>query len=322
MEEIIKQHRPNLSQSTIKTYLSCISNIRKGTKLDLESPKDFITHSKEILEYLSSMKPAVRKTKLASVVVLLDDKKKEQSDELKHTLELYRKKMMADVKIYDKDNEDQELSESQKEAFIPWEDVLKKYEELKSEVKPLWKKENLSQWEFRALQDYVLLSCYVLIDPRRSMDFSDFKIRNFDNITLKSRDNFMEVPKNKKKPAEFVFNSYKNWKKLGQQKIEIPKELKKIISDWSNINKTDYLIVNSKSKKIGQEGITKILNRIFGKNISSSMLRHIYLTHKYGDVNLKDLNETAKNMGSKKIDTVLSYVQKDAKELSKEDKET
>jgi hypothetical protein len=30
--------------------------------------------------------------------------------------------------------------------------------------------------------------------------------------------------------------------------------------------------------------ITKLLNKVFGKNIGSSMLRHIFLTDKYGDI--------------------------------------
>ncbi|MFN9957216.1 MAG: hypothetical protein ACK55I_29280, partial [bacterium] len=31
-------------------------------------------------------------------------------------------------------------------------------------------------------------------------------------------------------------------------------------------------------------GITRVLNRIFGKKVGSSLLRHIYLTGKYGKI--------------------------------------
>ena len=41
--------------------------------------------------------------------------------------------------------------------------------------------------------------------------------------------------------------------------------------------------------------ITRILNRIFGKKVGSSMLRHIYLSHKYGD-KLEEMKEDADKM--------------------------
>jgi hypothetical protein len=51
------------------------------------------------------------------------------------------------------------------------------------------------------------------------------------------------------------------------------------------------------SQVISSSGITTQLNRIFApKKISSSMLRHIYLTDKYGDVK-EEMAEDAKAMG-------------------------
>jgi hypothetical protein len=41
--------------------------------------------------------------------------------------------------------------------------------------------------------------------------------------------------------------------------------------------------------------ITRILNRIFGKSIGSSMLRHSYISSKYAAVN-EEMKEDAKNM--------------------------
>lgn len=42
--------------------------------------------------------------------------------------------------------------------------------------------------------------------------------------------------------------------------------------------------------------ITRILNKVFGKKVGSSMLRHIYLSSKYGNVS-KEMKEDAKIMG-------------------------
>jgi hypothetical protein len=42
--------------------------------------------------------------------------------------------------------------------------------------------------------------------------------------------------------------------------------------------------------------MTKIFNKIFNKKISSSALRHIFLSDKYGDV-VKEMKEDADKMG-------------------------
>ena len=43
--------------------------------------------------------------------------------------------------------------------------------------------------------------------------------------------------------------------------------------------------------------ITKILNKIFGRNIGSSMLRNIYLSSKYSGM-MKSLKEDTAHMGT------------------------
>jgi len=50
--------------------------------------------------------------------------------------------------------------------------------------------------------------------------------------------------------------------------------------------------------------ITRILNKIFGKNIWSSMLRNMYLSNKYGDM-VDELKSDTKDMGTS-IDVALS----------------
>jgi hypothetical protein len=165
---------------------------------------------------------------------------------------------------------------------------------------------------------------YVMIPPRRSQDYASFKIRNFDE-TADSVDNYMvNYNKNKKKGnATFVFNTYKNSKRLGRQTInDIPKPLEKLIDTWKLFNKSDYLLVNGQGKPITQSRIAVMLNDIFGgRNISSSLLRHIYLSDKFKDVNLEDLEKTAHDMGQKDIRRTLKYVDKNYDEIVKKNGE-
>ena len=52
--------------------------------------------------------------------------------------------------------------------------------------------------------------------------------------------------------------------------------------------------------------MTKLFNKIFGKRISSSALRHIFLSDKYGDT-VKDMKEDAEKMGHT-VETQKTYI--------------
>jgi site-specific recombinase XerD len=148
------------------------------------------------------------------------------------------------------------------------------------------------------------MGLYTEIPPRRSLDYTAFKIKNIDE----AKDNYLQVKKGKYK---IVFNKYKNSSRLGSQVIDIPPAFGKILKKFIDKNPYDYLIVNNVGKPVLQNHITKILNRLFDKQVSSSLLRHSYLTHKFGDVDLKDLEQTTEDMGNKDVARSLKYVSKE-----------
>ena len=91
---------------------------------------------------------------------------------------------------------------------------------------------------------------------------------------------------------------------------------------WKLFNKSDYLLINNQGKPVSQSKIANWLNDIFGgKNISTSLLRHIYLSDKYKDVDLQDLTDTAHAMGQTDVRRTLKYVDKDYDNLVNEKKE-
>jgi hypothetical protein len=266
----------------------------------------------------------VRKSKISVIIAILDDKHNDHTEELAEALKDYRKVMTEDANKVNKREISQELSDKQRDNLISQEEVTKVYNDLKAEATPLLKKQILNRAQFDTLQKYVLLSLYVLIAPRRSLDYASFKIRNFDE-KAESADNYMvNYNKNKKKGlASFVFNTYKNSKRLGRQTVDnIPKPLEKLIDTWKLFNKSDFLLVNGQGRPITQSRIAVLLNDIFGgKNISTSMLRHIFLSDKFKDVNLKELEETAHDMGQKDIRRTLKYVDKNYDEIVKKNGE-
>jgi hypothetical protein len=60
---------------------------------------------------------------------------------------------------------------------------------------------------------------------------------------------------------------------------------------------------------VAVNAITRVLNRVFGKKIGSSMLRHIYLSDKYKDQN-EEMKKDAEAMGHS-LDLQRAYIKKD-----------
>lgn len=299
MDKILLTNRPKLSPGSLRTYMSILTNLEKQTALPLKTPEEVIEYHKEIIDHLKDVPGNVRKTRLSALIVFIENAK--GADKV---LKSFREQMTTDNKQYKEQIDKQEMTERQKEGFIPLSEVMEKYHALEKEVLPLMKKETLDAREFVRVQLYVLLSCLLLIEPRRSLDYTEFKIRNVDE----TKDNYMKMIK---RVPSFVFNQYKTANKHGQQSHDIPPKLYKIVKRWTELNPHEYLLMNTKqSNKITSTQLTQFLHSFFGKPISTSLLRHIYLTDKYKAMPaLVEMQETAKAMGHT-VEEALRYVKK------------
>lgn len=287
LAKTLKECRPNITDSSIKTYKSVLTNLFKKCYPDeKEMSLDLFNNHEHFLKKLMEEPYNKRKSKLSALVVLTGNTH-------------YQKQMMEDKEELNKDNINQTKNEKQEEAMIPMTEVDDIYKQYEMNAKAHLSKKQLNANDLNEIQKWILLSLTsgLFIAPRRSADWN-MKWRNYDE----EKDNYVDV-KNK----QFVFNAYKTAKIYGQSKIEIPKPLQVILNKWFKINPTDYVLFDAKEKPLTSPQITHRLNSIFNKNISTSMLRHIYLTHKFGNVNLKDLSDTASAMGTSKIEA-LQYV--------------
>jgi integrase len=154
--------------------------------------------------------------------------------------------------------------------------------------------------------DYIIVcvTSGLFMAPRRSKDWFEMKIKNFD----RKYDNYCTK-------THFVFNKFKTAKfvKEEDRKIEIPKELQKILSKWIKNNTSEYLIYNFRTKKpFTASSLNKRLNKIYGDHISVDYLRSLYLTTKYGDVmqKMEDIQADTKAMGTS-VSSAMQYYIKD-----------
>jgi len=308
ISKTFRSNRPTLGDGSIRTYTSIISNLCKQLDYTQSTPDFLANHHTEVIKHLGTQDAKNRKTRLSACIVYLE--KCKGADK---AVEAFRAQMMADGKKASDEAVEQKLTERQAANIIEWKEVQEKYNELEEEVKPIMKKSSLDKNQFRKVQLYVLLSCLTLIPPRRSLDFTEFKIRG--DIDEKE-DNYMEAEttgkgKNKVTKYYFVFNIYKTTKSYGQQREEIPEKLVGIMKEWIRLNPHEYLLMNvSQTAKISPVQLAIYLNDFFGKNISTSMLRHIYLTNKYANIPaLKDMQDCAAKMGHS-VNEALLYIKK------------
>ena len=149
-KNIIVTNRPLLSSSTIKTYIGNMRKIQSVCPgIEINTIDDLIENREAILKcLLDSMTPMVRKSKIGTVITILDDKHNDHPDKLKVAISDYRKVMNDDANTVNKGEEDQELTESQRANLISQEDVMKVYKQLKSEATPIMKLSKINKKQF------------------------------------------------------------------------------------------------------------------------------------------------------------------------------
>lgn len=290
--EILKKNRPSISDTSIKTYNSIINGIYK--KLNGEgdpTQKFFLENVDKVMEYLHDVPYNTRKTKLASLVSLCGDHQ---------CANQYREIMNKDIQTYNANEKKQSMTETQKRNWISQEDLKKIYNDLYKDSYHLFKKERLTKTELMRLQNFLTLSLYVLIPPRRITDYIKFKLRNYTE-----EDNHMG--KNK----TMVFNDFKTRKTYGVQTISINSKLYNIIKKWEKKHDNDFLLFGENGKPLTAPQLTLRLNKILGKNASVNALRHSFITENVlKDMpKLSEMEKVAEEMGNS-TDQQILYVKR------------
>jgi hypothetical protein len=276
--KLLKEKRPDITKSSLRTYESILRNLYDKIFPDDKTYKfdKFDKDSDKVIKFLKDLPSNKRKTVLSALVVITDNKN-------------YRELMLDDIKVYNKEQSKQEKANP--DNWVEKEDVEELYKGLEQNAKLIYKKDKRTITDYQDIQNYIIMSLLGggFIPPRRSKDYTNFKIKSIN----KDDDNYMD--KN-----EFVFNSYKTAKTYGQQKLTIPKELKTILTKWIKINPTDYLLFDSSFNQLSNVKLNQRLNKLFGKKAGVNQMRKTYLSDKYQpliEMN-RDLEKTMNEMGS------------------------
>jgi hypothetical protein len=296
LKEDMKEQR-GLADSTVNNYIAnlCLLNKKPFNNLG------FLKRDKEaILEHLTQYSESTEQTYLSAIVSALST---HRDQHLYKTIYKFYSELLNE-KLGKRDGEDKsKMSEAQKDNWISWDDVEKKWQELKAQVDKFKDDKSISKKNFETLVDYLVLSLYTLVPPRRNMDYLKMNILTREAKDLDTDVNYCDMVN-----EEFVFNVYKTAKFHKQQVEKIPEELMNVLRIWVKFHPS---IATAVGKKPGQvkmfvsaDGIpqtlvnfiTLRLNKIFNRKVASTMLRHIYITHKFGD-EFEEMARTASAMG-------------------------
>ena len=309
MEDIIDKALSNrqLSEQSLNLYK------RNLTKLNKNKPIknfNFLKNKEEILGIIKDLKPTTQRSYIISVCSVLRDNAK------------YKKLYLEYFELLKQSNNDLKVntdkSESQKENWISSEEIDNIYETKKKDIlDKIGNKRKIDTSLFDELTNFLILSLYTLIQPRRNKDYALMKLSH-----NKEDDNFNYVTMDKKtKKAMFILNKYKTDKKYHSVEIDIPNTLKEILilylkfhphrNQLQEPNYDFHLLVDKQGEPFkNSTEITKRLNKIFDKKISSSLLRNIYLTGKYSGV-MEELQKDTKAMATSVSTAMNNYIKQD-----------
>jgi hypothetical protein len=276
----------NLKPNTIKTYLSRLSNLNGGVEpTTYKTFEDTAAVDKQLEIYATNSK----RTFYIALVAFLPETNKARK--------YYYSKMME---INKGAFENTEKSQDQKDNWMTQEEVIQVWKDLKEEAEPLLDKSNLSYAETHKLKAFVLLSLFVLQPPRRALDYTAMVVVPQYKEGMDKDFNYLSL-----NDKTFYFNNYKTAGAYHTQSVPVNPQLFNILKKY----KQEGLLLGNNGKPMLGESMRGIFNRMFGKKVSVSMLRNIFLTSKYGG-KIDELKNDVKNMATSMTMATNHYIKK------------
>jgi hypothetical protein len=307
--------KTDVSDKTMKMYLSTLNGLAKavGHKLDdADDSGEWIEKNyAKLMQHIDGLASKhTRKNKLAVLTVFAQTYG--LKDKLIKDLAYRIDKVGQEVKA---DYETNEMNDKQKANWLTMESLDEKIAELKNAIP----KTKLSGFEdYNKVIKYLILSIYKFIPLRN--DIVDVKIVNGTppKDTPDTDTNYIYIPKTT--AASLVLNSYKT-KEVYKQKVikfpyEISADLRKYLPLIQSVSPNDWFVIGKRDHDtpMTRNAFTKYLNKLFGKNISTSMIRHTIVSsvHKVNKDEYKEKQELADKMMHSVGEASLVY----AKDLS------
>jgi hypothetical protein len=306
VSEQMVQLAKDLQQKRGITESSTDAYIRTLVLLNDKKPFKNITFLKDVDAIEGKLKDYALSTRKNIIATICSVLGLYQQPSYKKYYKIYSEKLKEMMKELDEKRGDTLVkTDKEKENWVDWKDVITKRDVLAKEVAELGTAKNITLAQYEKLLTYLVLCLYTYLPPRRNMDYQEMWVVRQWNDKMPADRNYLDLHS-----QQFIFNRYKTAKASGQQRIDIPDTdeapLKDAIVAYLRHN-AHYKASKNKATEFrfltkadgtplsAVNSITRILNKAFGKKVGSSMLRHSYLSQKYGAV-MEEMKEDAAMM--------------------------
>ena len=210
----------------------------------------------------------------------------------------------------------------QKENWVELSEITEFVTDMNSEVKHLKLKKDLSIGNLHLVQDRFMVKFWITYPIRNNL--SDTKVltkKEFNQLSDEDRanNNYMIVSSNN---IRLHISNYKTKKQYGIKTIKIvDTNVIRYMRDWLKCSPNpEYILINLKTNKpMTGNQITQTFRRIFedkfDKNVSTTLLRHIVISHTFGK-QIEDMDKMAEIMMHNKSTQQIIYNKTAAKDAA------
>ena len=303
--ELIKNHKPNLKESSLQLYVKLLERSKKIADAD---NFDFLQNPKEVRKKLSEYVPAgsnkpmvytsVRNTLIPIMIFLEATNTEHQYNDI---LKEYKTMIDEYNQQYQKSQKENKVDGRQKENMINEEELKQLISHLDKKVDMYYKKKQIIELKPHELSETrAWIFFHILKTLPTRLDYDNMRLIN--QRTYRSLKSKKELKENylvkSKSELKFSFNDYKTSSVYGENVVIIPKPLKLKINKYIRLN--DYKIgdvVFPMTRNAISTLLTKTSLSIIKKRVSSQILRKYYVSTKYSSETSKEQIKDAVLMG-------------------------
>ena len=293
----LSKARPNLKESTIRNYMITLGKIDRTInkeKLSEAIGTECLKNVDKFKEYIDTLKSDNTKKNAYNIAVVF--LMSEADDDNTELIDVYTKERDILNKKYVDFNATHEKTERQEKNWMS-------YEELENIAK---------SYKNTDFQKYAILTFHLNIALRNDLQslrvmtekqYNEIENKIQVNAIIKMTPKMKLATGNLKEDYVIYLNNYKTSGAYKFKRILVPAKLstmiKKLILNNSkgDENPDNYLVLNN-GKPFKSNEFTRYFNKILahtGKKISTTLLRNIVLSHRYGDT-VKEMKQVAKDM--------------------------
>lgn len=275
-----------LDEKTIKNYRARINKIKEDN-----GNLNILNYPTLLLSYLSNKYNNVgtQKTYISAVLnyVISNEYNKDVIND-------YHKLLLGLRKAETIETDKNKLTDKERIKYLDWADISGLVDKIED------------------VRKRAIMALYILIPPRRIIDFSYMKLIKtyIKKYKLNLDDNYIVF---NKQGGQMIFNNYKTNETYGQQIFNIPPKLKLILLGYIeeyNIDYNKYLLTGT-NEPMTQPQLTKEITNITkeytGKPINLNILRHSYINSIPTNITLGERREISEKMAHS-IMTQLTYI--------------